>query len=405
MGQLALSLALIFASGLFFRGAVSARRVSAGFDRNGVLVAEFDHGLTRRSFGEGLNSSFAALEQARGLPGVRKAALTSLVPFSGVSTDLGASAPDGAKDEKGAPRSFSCTFAAVSAEYFEALGVRLLAGRFFAEAEARDPQATGVVIIDENLAHNLYGDASALGRRLRLGQTEVDGRAIEPEIVGVVANFRNDIFAEDNRGRLFLPFARGTSPVFKSALFGTTAYLHVRLDRGDRDSALAASQNLQAALRRMDAEFPLLSVSPLEDAVARDLGFWIARLGAILFGVCGGIALLLALIGVYGVKAYLVSRRSREIGIRMAIGATKSDIVRMVMRQGSVHLAIGICIGLLLALAVGRILAMALYRVSPTDPISLGVAVISLILASCLATWLPALRAARVNPTEALRSD
>jgi len=405
MGQIALSLALIFASGLFFRGALSARRVSSGFEQNGVLVAEFDHALTLSSSNERLLASFAALDQARSLPGAQKVALTSLVPFSGISTEVSASAQDGAKDAKGNPRAFSCTYAAVSAEYFEALGVRLLGGRAFAEAEARDPQARGVVIIDENLAHSLFGEASPLGRRLHLDQSEPDGKAIEPEIVGVVASFRNDIFSEDNKGRLFLPFARGTSPVFKSVNFGSTSYLHVKLDRNDRASALVASQNLFGSLHRMDAEFPLLAVTPLEDVVSRDIGFWIARLGAILFGVFGGIALLLALVGVYGVKAYLVSRRTREIGIRMAIGATKTDILRMVMRQGSVHLAVGISVGLLLALGLGKVLASALYRVSPTDPVSLLVAVCSLCLATVLATWLPAMRAARVNPTEALRND
>jgi len=405
MGQIALSLALIFAAGLFFRGALSAKRVSAGFEQNGVLVAEFDHSLTKASANERLLASFAALEQARSLPGAQKAALTSLVPFSGISTELSGSAQDGAKDGKGNPRAFSCTYAAVSAEYFEALGVKLLGGRPFAEAEARDPQARGIVIIDENLAHSLFGEENALGRRLRLGQSEPDGKVIEPEIVGVVASFRNDIFSNDNKGRIFLPFARGTSPAFKSVNFGSTSYLHVRLDRKDRASSVAASQSLFGVLRRMDAEFPLLTVMPLEELVARDIGFWIARLGAIIFGVFGGIALLLALVGVYGVKAYLVSRRTREIGIRMAIGATKTDILRMVMKQGSVHLAVGLSVGLLLALALGKILASALYRVSPADPVSLFVAVSSLCLATCLATWFPAIRAARVNPNEALRND
>jgi len=405
MGQIALSMALIFASGLFFRGALSARRLSSGFAQNGVLVAEFDHSLTQGSNKERLLASFAALDQARGLPGAQKVALTSLVPFSGVVVELSSTAPDGTKDAKGAPRSFSSTYSAVTADYFETIGIRLLAGRVFAESEARDPLAKGVAIIDDNLARSLFGESSALGRRLHLNQVDTDGKAIEPEVVGIVSHFRNDIFADDNKGRIFLPFAWGSSPVFKSVMFSSTAYLQVKLDRSDRDSSIAASQALYAALRRMDADFPLLSVTPLEDMVAKDIGFWVARLGAILFGVCGGIALLLALVGVYGVKAYVVSRRTREIGIRMAIGATKADILRMVMRQGAAQLAIGLAVGLLLALAVGTVLSSALYRVSPRDPVSLVVAALSLCLASVLATWLPAMRAARVNPTEALRND
>src|SRR5437868_4448391 len=158
-------------------------------------------------------------------------------------------------------------------------------------------------------------------------------------------------------------------------------------------------------LRDIDPELPVLNIAPFTDRVEKSVGLWVVRLGALLFGVFGGIALLLAVVGVYGVKAYAVACRTREIGIRMALGARRGDVFGLIMRQGVMQTGLAIIFGLLLALTVGRVLAQILYEVSPTDPFALITSGLLLAVASLLACFFPAHRATRVTPMTALRTE
>jgi len=137
----------------------------------------------------------------------------------------------------------------------------------------------------------------------------------------------------------------------------------------------------------------------------QDIGLWIIRLGAVLFGIFGGVALLLAIVGVYGVKAYAVARRTREIGIRMALGAHPSDVFKLIMKQGALQTGVAVGVGVLLALAVGQLLAQMLYQVSPADPLALLGASVLLAVAALLACFFPARRATKVSPMTALRTE
>ena len=162
---------------------------------------------------------------------------------------------------------------------------------------------------------------------------------------------------------------------------------------------------VRQALRNIDPNLPVLQMVPFVDLMEKNVGLWIMRLGAIMFGVFGGIALLLAVVGVYAVKAYAVARRTREIGIRMALGAHPKDVFKLIMKQGALQTAFALAVGIALALAAGRVLAQMLYQVSPADPMALIVASSLLAIAALLACFFPARRATKVSPMTALRTE
>jgi ABC-type antimicrobial peptide transport system permease subunit len=162
---------------------------------------------------------------------------------------------------------------------------------------------------------------------------------------------------------------------------------------------------LRSALRDIDPDLPVIGIAPFTDLLEKSVSLWIVKLGALLFGAFGGIALLLAVVGVYGVKAYAVACRTRAIGIRMALGARRQDVFSLIMRQGALQTGLAIVIGVLLSLAVGRVLSQILYGVSPTDLFALVTSSLMLASAALLACFLPARRATHVNPITALRTE
>src|SRR5439155_20010310 len=162
---------------------------------------------------------------------------------------------------------------------------------------------------------------------------------------------------------------------------------------------------MRQTLRTIDPDLPILSIESFVDLTEKSVGLWIVRLGALLFGVFGAIALLLAVVGVYAVKAYAVACRTREIGIRMALGAHRGDVFALIMRQGALQTALAVSLGLLLSLAAGRVLAQILYEVSPSDPFALITSSLLLAAAALLACFFPARRATLVEPLEALRTE
>jgi putative ABC transport system permease protein len=187
--------------------------------------------------------------------------------------------------------------------------------------------------------------------------------------------------------------------------YNGAVYLDVRLARDDRASVAAMVGTLRQSLRALDPELPILRIEPFANIVEKNVGLWAVRFAAAMFGIFGGIALLLAVVGVYGVKAYAVARRTREIGIRMALGADRRDVFALIMKQGVLQTAFALAIGLLLALGIGRVLAQMLYHVSPADPIALILSALLLATAALLACFLPARRAMRVSPMTALRTE
>jgi putative ABC transport system permease protein len=398
MAQIALSLMLLFAGGLFFRGAVKAAGLNPGFNAAGDLITEFDFSLIKKQPADSRRTMFEILRRARELPGVRTAAIGTMLPYADfTSARRVLRASDVMPNDPKAPDpSVNALYTATTSGYFDALGVKLLRGRDFTQEECENKDGRRVAIIDEELAKKLFPKHEVLGQHLRYTQPPKDGAPNDLEIVGVVSKHRHDIQNDSIICRLFVPLAQG---------YNGQTYLHVRLNSQSHDAVVATMPTLRHTLRDIDPDLPLLQMIPFDDLMQKSPNLWIVKFGAILFGAFGCIALLLAVVGVYGVKAYAVACRTREIGIRMALGAHRKDVFGLIMRQGALQTALAVIAGILLSLAAGRVLAQILYDVSPTDPFALVSSSLLLAAAALIACFLPARRATYINPITALRTE
>jgi putative ABC transport system permease protein len=398
MAQIALSLMLLFAAGLFFRGALKAAGLNPGFNARGDLVTEFDFSLIKKAPADSRRLIFDIVRRVRELPGVTASAIGTMLPYSDFTSARRVLRTKDAmpNDPKAPDPSVNSLFTAITPGYCEALGIKLLRGRDFTQSECENKDARRVAIIDEEMAKKLFPNEDAIGQHIRYTQPPKDGSPNDMEIVGVVSKHRHDIQNDSVVCRLFVPLAQGYS--------GQT-YLHVRLNTQDRRAVVTLMPVLRQTLRELDPDLPLLQMTPFVDLMEKSPNLWIVKLGATLFGAFGAIALMLAVVGVYGVKAYAVACRTREIGIRMALGAHRRDVFALIMRQGAMQTALAVGVGLLLSLGAGRVLAKILYQVSPTDPLALLTATLMLASAALLACFFPASRATRVNPMTALRSE
>jgi predicted permease len=398
MAQIALSLMLLFAAGLFFRGALKAAGLNPGFVAAGDLISEFDFTLVKKELAESRRLMFAIAERARELPGVTASAVGTMLPYADFTNTrrILRTKDTMPNDPKAPDPSVNSLYTAITTGYFDALGVKLLRGRDFTQGECESKDSRRVAIIDEEMAKKLFSNEDAIGQHVRYTQAPKDGAPNDLEIIGIVSKHRHDIQNDSIVCRLFVPLAQG---------YNGQTYLHVRLNTQDRHMVVAIMPTLRQALREIDPDLPLLQMTPYVDLMEKSPNLWIVKLGAMLFGAFGCIALLLAVVGVYGVKAYAVACRTREIGIRMALGAHRKDVFALIMRQGAMQTALAVSVGLLLSLAAGRVLSQILYGVSPTDPFALITSSLMLAAAALLACFLPARRATYVNPITALRTE
>jgi ABC-type antimicrobial peptide transport system permease subunit len=308
---------------------------------------------------------------------------------------------------------FNANSNGVGAAYFATTGIPLLRGRSFNAAEAMHESTPRVAIIDEVLAKKLWPDGDALGQHIQfaaknapraggggsgVGTTaEAKGEATtQIEIVGLVPYTRNSLFEKDPRGAIYLPFAGG---------FQSDVHFHIKFAPNARRDAAATADLIRRTVREVDGALPILTLKTFAQHLESNLQLWIVRAGAALFTVFGVLALGLAAVGLYGVKAYSVARRTREIGIRMALGAQRGTVQWMILREGSLMLASGLALGLLLAIGTGRVVSGMLYNVGALDPIAFIIAPLVLAAAALIATWLPARRATQVDPIQALRTE
>jgi predicted permease len=398
MGQIALSLMLLFSAGLFFRGALKASGLNPGFEPAGDLVTEFDFSLVKKDPAQARRLMFAFAQRARELPGVHSAALGTMLPygtFQNVRRIISAreTMPN---DPKTPDPGADALYTATTPGYFDSIGVKLLRGRDFTQAEAENKDVRPVAIIDDEMAKKLFPNTDAIGQHIRYTQPPKDGSPNDMEVIGVVNSHRNGVLTDTVNRRLFVPLAQG---------YNGNVFLHVRFAARDRHALVGLIPTLRQTLREIDPDLPILSIAPFSDILQKSVGLWVVRIGAVLFGGFGAIALLLAVVGVYGVKAYAVACRTREIGIRMALGAHRREVFALIMRQGAMQTALAVVIGLLLSLAAGRVLAKILYEVSPSDPFALLVSSVILAVAALLACFFPARRATHVDPIQTLRTE
>jgi len=416
VGQVALSLALLTAAGLFVRGAARAAHAEPGFALDRSLVVGVAPSLTRMETVRVKEFYRRTLERVRATPGIEAATLASVVPFGnlsetrrvrvvgqavsdeatdnqtgGASVSYGAGGgSDGGNDRNGVASSFYV----VGRDYFKTLRIPVLRGRAFTEAEETDAGGPRVAVLDEPLAKRLFKEGEPLGQRIYLPDP-VEAERAPMEVVGIVAGTRHSMFDILPGPHVFVPFGQRYRP---------TMTIHARVASSGPVAEGAALRAIREQIRGVDATIPIVLSSNMADFRDHGMSAWGVRMGAQMFAAFGIVAAFLALMGVYGVRAYLVARRTREIGIRMALGATRADVLRMMLREGMILVSVGLAIGVVFAFGAGAALRGMVYQVSEYDPVSFIAAAVLLTAASLLACYVPALRATKVAPTEALRS-
>ena len=391
IAQVALSLLLLVSGGLFLMSAISAATADPGFRLDGGLIVEVDPGLAGYDEARGRQAHLALVDRLRQVPGVEAVTIGSRVPFSGFgdSRDV---APAGAADARA--NSVDAVFSVVGRDYARALGLQMLGGRDFNDGELAPGSSEPVAIIDDALAQHLWPGESPLGRLIQFLDAEGPEAGRSMHVIGIVPAVKHSLGNPQPYPHVYVPLGQH----YESAMT-------VQLRIADEATERAMLATVARVIRGVDDRVPVLRLETWRDHLDASVDVWIYRAGARVFSAFGGIALLLAVLGVYGVKSYVVSRRTREFGIRIATGAHPRALLWQVMREGGRTTAIGIGIGLLLALGAGQILQGFLYGVNAIEPVVLLTAPLVLLAASLLASYMPALRATKVNPTVALRSE
>jgi predicted permease len=388
MAQLSLSLAMLTAAGLFVHSAMRAANIQPGFSLDNEVLAEVDASLIDYDEARG-NQLYATLkDRLRRAPGVQSVAIAATVPFG--STQLGKSVrPSGGAASKERP--LEARYNAVTEDYFQTLGIPLLRGRPFTAAESSRGSKRSVAIIDRLAAQKLWPAGDALGKHIA-----IDKDAPDVEIVGVVGNIRERIIGGDMEPHLYLPFGQQ---------YQADVQFHLRVTGGGPEAEKRLLETIRREISAADARLPLLTLRTMRAHLESSFDIWVVRTGAYVLEIFGGVALFLAVIGLYALNSYTVARRTREIGIRMALGADKSSTLRMILREALKVTAVGIGVGLLLAIGLGQVLAGFLFDIRGFDPLVLGTAPLLLALVTLLACYVPARRAALVDPMIALRYE
>jgi predicted permease len=386
IAQLAVSLALVVVGGLFARAAVNATIAEAGYPLERQIVVGLDPSLSGYNEARTRAEYAAVLERMRALPGVERASFASTVAFGDVQMG-------GRVRSSAAATDVEASFDVIGADYFETLGLGVLRGRGFTMAEEQHGGGTPGALVDARLASQLFGDADPIGRPLEFRVRQGDAPQTYT-IIGIAPPLRHDLFESPPSPHLYVAYG---------SRFNTMMTLHLRTAPGGSETAMLAT--VRRELQALDPAMAILWARTMTLQRDASISAWSVRAAAGLFSGFGIVALLLAAIGVYGLKAYDVSRRTREIGIRMALGATSGDVERLVMREGLRTTIVGLGIGLAMAAGVGRLVSGLLYRVNPFDPMVLAIATAVLATAAMLASYLPARRATRVVPLDALRAE
>ena len=395
--QIAVSLMLMTAGGLFARGAMKASATDPGFRYDRALLISIDPSLAGYDEARGRASHAAVLERVRSLPGVEAAGMASLVPFGDFHEGRAVDRPDRPR----ADHDRRATYTIIGTDYFRSLGLPMRRGREFTQAEEASPTAPRVAIIDDTLARRLFPDEDPIGHEIRLSDRGDDGPADREhrqpmQIVGVAPGLRDRLFDRSDSGHLYIPAGRQ---------YRGNMHVHVRVAQTGAQPEPQMLDTIRRTLRDLDRRLPIVELTTMRTFHERGLILWGVRAAGKTLTGFGALALLLAAVGVYGVKSYVVSRRTREIGIRMALGATATDVLWMVLRDGAKLTLLGLAIGFPLAIGLALLLGRVLVDVSPLDPLVLTLAPATLAAAAAAATYVPARRATRVVPLEALRTE
>jgi putative ABC transport system permease protein len=382
--ETATAFVLLIGAGLLIRSLGKLLDVNPGFRTGGVVVARVSLLEPKYRTREARPAFFQqVLTRVKTLPGVHSAAFVNALPFGkGGFAALGLEAEGGPqfKQEKGLP----AIFTVVSPGYFQTMGIPILAGRDFTD---RDTNGTAIVaIISQSVARRAWPDQNPLGKRFRF--VGVPQQSIE--VVGVVGDVRSFDLDKQPWPTMYFPIFQRPQDAVSLVVQGT-----------QNSSPLSAS--LRGVIRAVDKDEPISSISTMEQLVSQSVNE--PRFRTLLLGIFAGLAFLLAVVGIYGIISYSVSQRTHELGVRMALGAERQDVLRLVVGQGMRLTLIGVAVGLLVALGLSRLLAGFLYAVRPTDSVTFVLVSAVMLAVALLASYIPARRATRVDPLVALRYE
>jgi len=378
--QIALSLIALIGAGLFLRSLQNAQRINPGFDAEHLAVLSFDLGAQGYTEERGRQFQQRVLERAVSVPGVQAAAAGSTVPLfqGGFARTVFLEGQD-ASDRR-AGKLVQITVG--SAHYLETLGIPLMRGRALSDVD--QPNTPTSVVINETMAKRFWPDQDALGKRFKFfGQQNFN------QVVGIAKDSKYNFIGEEPTPYIY----QATTQVYQPQLS-----LFVKAARPE-----AVLGTVRGEVQQLDRNLPLTGVFTLTEIF--DQSLWAPRMGASLLAVFAGLSLVLAVIGIYGVMAYAVSQRRRELGIRMALGASRADVLRLVVLQGLRLTMMGVACGLVASFAASRLIASMLFDVSPTDVVTFVAVPALLALAALGASYLPARRATRIDPMVALRYE
>jgi predicted permease len=376
-GQVALSLLALVAAGLFLRSLAAAQKIDPGFDSRRLLSMSFDAGLYGLDQAHGEQLFERVRQGVRPLPGVAAMALAQFGPLEGAF--LRSVFLEGQESQS---NGVFVLVDLVDPDYFRTVGVPIVAGRGFTPADRAG--ALPVVVVSRTMAEKFWPHQDPIGKRFHFHSMPM------LEVVGVARDAKYETVSEDPQPFAYLPLAQGY-------VTGVTLVVRASGDPG------ALLPSVERQVRRLAPGMPLQGAGTAESKLATSL--WPARFGAILLTLFGALALGLSTVGLYGVMSFSVAQRVRDIGIRMALGAQRRTVLRMVLAQGMVMVGLGVAVGLVLALAVSRLARSLLIGVSPTDPVAFLLTPILLAAVAFASTWVPAWRATAVDPVVVLRYE
>ncbi|MEJ7710134.1 MAG: FtsX-like permease family protein [Pyrinomonadaceae bacterium] len=376
---------MLISAGLMVKSFLQLQQVDPGFEVRNLLSMELN--LPRSRYAEEskrADTYQAILERLENLPGVRSASASTALPLGGGGFYLGRVFLEEGKAEPPSAPDFEGMWNVVTPDYFSTLKIPIAKGRAFSDRD--DEKSPFVIVINETLARRMFPNEDPLGKRIRSWRDENKLR----EIVGVVKDVRYMGRDDESRGLVYVPHRQDS--------WGSMV-VTVRTE----DDPLRLSRDLRHVIWSVDQDLAMANVTTMQQTLVASTAR--ARFSMLLLSLFAVIALILAAVGIYGVMAYSVAQRSHEIGIRMALGARRDDVLKLVLGQGLRLTAAGVALGLIGAFALTRLMSSLLYGVSPTDPLTF--AAVSLLLAglAMLACYLPARRATKVDPMVALRYE
>jgi predicted permease len=394
VSQIALALMLVVAAGLLIRSFERMRGVDPGFDPNGLLTARLELSPVRYESNQSIRQFFERLvARAEALPGVRSAAVVKALPMAQPEIGDWSFLREGRFSLPPKQEDWNLSYwQVVGPGYFETMRMPVLQGRGI---EAGDRTGTPqVAVVNRTLARQAWPGEDPIGQRLLMGGGATD--SVWRTVVGIVGDVRHRGLDAEPRPEIYLPHAQ-----FPAGTATPLRTLRIVLRTEGNPGSLAAP--LRAAVAELDPDIPLTEVQTMDEA----LGTWAAerRLTMVVVGAFAMLALVLGAVGVYGVMAHLVAQRTREIGIRIALGALPREILSLVLSQGVRLVVTGIAVGLLGALAASRVLTRMLFQTAPTDTATFVATAAALALVAVAASVIPAVRAVRTDPVDALRSE